>query len=94
MMQSPVIVLRKRLVWLAVRWCLVGAVVGAVSTTTGAAYYLSTVQRIEIAEPVVERAAKDYSVIRIPFYVPQLPNAEAWCHLVVDHRKGGWTLRC
>jgi hypothetical protein len=93
-MHKPIVVYRSRLVWLAFRWCIVGVFTGVVSSFLGAAYYISAITQVRIAEPVVERAARDYSVTRIPFELPALPRAEAWCHLVVDHTKHGWALRC
>jgi len=93
-MQRPVIVYRRRLVWLAARWCLVGLLAGAVASAVSGFYYISSILQIRMVEPVVERASQDFSVIRIPFEVPQFPQVEMWCHLVLDHAKKGWMLRC
>lgn len=46
---------------------------------------------VVIGEPFIERAATDYSVVRIPF---AYFDVEAACHVVTYHRDGKFTVRC
>jgi hypothetical protein len=81
-----------RLIAIGVRWFVVGLAAGATAMQVGSMQYAARDPApVKIGSPVVERSAPDYSVIRIPF---EQRGAEAFCHLVLDHTRAGWTLRC
>lgn len=84
----------RSLVLLGARWFAVGIATGAVAALLGVHYATANQPEvpIRIGSPVVERSAQDFSVLRIPFQ--QDEREVGWCHLVVEHERRGWTLRC
>lgn len=74
------------------RLAAVAGAIGAAVAILGVRWYLQeNPAPVVILDPVVERAATDYSVVRIGF---EQAGAETWCHLVLRPQSAGWMLRC
>lgn len=74
------------------RLAAIAGALGAAIAVVGVHWYLKeNPLPVTILPPVVERAATDYSVVQLRF---AQGGAEAACHLVLNHARDGWTLRC
>lgn len=74
------------------RLAVIAGAIGAAAAVLGVRWYLKeNPAPMVVLDPVVERAATDYSVVRIRF---EQAGARTSCHLVLNHVRDGWTLRC